>query len=218
MTFPYMVSGQNGTERYTLKFWEEAKENRHRSEKNGTPSFDTVLMVQVLVPGVSFLSVPTHEVERRDEENKVISKNEIIYKRYAKEIAECKAAEGGENMAGTPLSQLTFISVGQRALLNLHHIHSAEQFVTVPDSVLDQLGMGARTLRKQTQAWLDEAKGQAPLAALVASNEASNHRIAELEKQLQAALPRLAELEAKEAAANPTAPQPTPRARRSEAA
>ena len=67
--------------------------------------------------------------------------------------------------AGTPLSELTFLSQGKRLELKALNIHTAEALASLDGGPLKMLGIGGREMKNQAAAYLAKAAGNADVFA-----------------------------------------------------
>lgn len=181
MADPVFLKAPDGN--YVWFEWNTEK-NDGASTKEGRPMFDKVLMMHVVSPGAP-KSSPVHVVERQKPGEEAIFVE--FFKRYRAQIDAFKADETGGVLAGTPLEQLPFLDMATRATMRAMHIYTAEALSELPENGIQNLGMGARQWKQEAVAFLEAAKGGAPVTRLIADNErltAENERMADTIKQL----------------------------------
>lgn len=191
MADPVFLKAPDGN--YVTFMWDTEK-NEEASTKEGRPMFDKVLIMHVHSPGAP-KSVPAHVVERQKpgEDAKPV---EFHVRKYREQIDAFKRDATGGDMAGTPLEQLPFLDMQTRAMLRAMNIHTAEALAELGENGIQNVGMGGRAWKQQAQAFLEAAKGGAPMVKLIADNErleAENKRlsdsIAELASRMDAIEP-----------------------------
>lgn len=181
MADPVFLKAPDGN--YVWFEWNTEK-NEEASTSEGRPMFDKVLMMHIVSPGAP-KSSPVHVVERQKPGE--AAKPVEFFKRFKAQIDAFKADETGGVMAGTPLEQLPFLDMSTRATMRAMHIHTAEALAELPENGVANLGMGARQWKQEAIAYLEAAKGGAPVTRLIAENErldAENKRLAEVVKGL----------------------------------
>lgn len=181
MADPVFLKAPEGN--YVTFAWDTEK-NEEASTKEGRPMFDKVLVMHIHSPGAP-KSVPAHIVERQKpgEESKPV---EFHYRKYKAQIDAFKADATGGDMTGTPLEELPFLDMSIRATMRAMGIHTAEALAELPENGIQNLGMGARTWKQQAQAFIEHAKGGAPMTRLIAENEDLKLRLAELADRMDA--------------------------------
>lgn len=147
-----------------IQFFTDAKQNAAETLKQGRPVFDEKTFIQINIPGDK-----NTEIIREAREG---DKNE-----YSR---QWKAYEEGRerHIDGTPLSEWPLMSRSQIAELNAINIWSVENLVDLPDSGLDNIGMGARALQQKAQQFLD---AQSDTSAQLAETQ---RQLAELQEQV----------------------------------
>ena len=164
----------SGNDAARPRFFKQPVYNKAKSDEENRPIFDTREMVEVKIPGdrnFSFVS----EVE--DEHRARWPKD---YEAFQKGL---ELATTGTPLEEWPNPQLT---VGRIEELKHLNIFSVEDLSNVADRDGPQLGMGWRELRKQAQAWLEDAKGGAEMAQLAKENEDLKARLEALERTMAA--------------------------------
>lgn len=148
-------------------FKREAIENEYKSAEQGRPIFDTVEIIQIIIPGDKHTII-----DRRVKEDDKI--------RFADEYARFKA---GEEIAldGTPLEAWPRLKTADVYQLKAIGFHTVEHIANCADTHLGRLGIGGMHLRELARAYLEAAANGGNSERLVAEN-------AQLRTQLQGAL------------------------------
>lgn len=161
-------------------FW-EAVANPAASAKEGVPIYDKGLMCRIVAPGQSKSDV-VYMLERWHGE-KLLTKHHA-HDKYAKLIDDFKRKEKGDGLDGTPIENLPGLDIRIAAQMRAMHIYTVEALRDCPDTVLQNIGMGAREYQQRAVAYLEAAAGGAPMTRLIAENEDLKTRMAIMEKQI----------------------------------
>ncbi len=151
--------------------------NEAKSKKAGRPIFDDMEICEIRFAAnkQTVAAFPAHDPEptaTRENQGQVVTYAEVYNDQYRKFKAQLS-----QEVAGTPLSELPFLTEAKRRELRALNIHSAEALAALDGPPLKQLGMGGRELKNQSQAYIDAAAGSADVTAMAA-------QIAELQRQL----------------------------------
>jgi hypothetical protein len=150
--------------------------NEAKSRKEGRPVFDDLDVCEIRFAANKMTAAvfPAHDPEP----NATRERGEIVTYAmlYNEQFRKFKAQEA-QDVAGTPLSELTFLTEAKRRELRALNIHTAEALAALDGPPLKQLGMGGREWKNQAQAYIDAAAGSADVTAMAA-------QIAELQRQL----------------------------------
>jgi hypothetical protein len=160
-----------------VKFYPDAKENKHASLKAGRPVFDDIEMCEIIIPGdrSRTLLVPALAEWKR------FGTTRVTYaERFKDHYARYKANEGPV-VEGTPLSEAPFLTMGQRASYKALDIYTVEQLAALSGQGIKNLGVGGLAVVQQAKAYLSAASSTADTAAMLI-------RIEELEAQLRESL------------------------------
>ena len=157
-----------GDNRLAVIFYKRAIKNESKTIEQGRPIFDEIDYIKILTPG----SRDTFESEA----------NETYQRRFAAQWAKYKANQTQE-VSGTPLDQVPWLTLGQVAELHAVNVRSVEALVGMPDN-LAQKFMGAHELKRRAQAFLDTAAGNAPAERLNAELAKRDAEIEELKRQM----------------------------------
>lgn len=155
-----------------VEFFYRPVQDPRATETEGRPIFREVPYVRIFMPG----DKSTEVCRKVKDDDKM---------RFAKQWdAFQKGAEPIVN--GTPLDQWPLLSVAQIAEFKALHIFTVEALAGVADSTLHQLGIGGRAIVAKAKAFIEDAKGKAPMQALVAENETLKEQIAALTVRMNA--------------------------------
>lgn len=165
-----------------IEFFVEAHQNLNKTREAGRPIYDDKEMVRIKFVGdpkkelVEFANV---KFMRDPQSGEWIDYRQAYHRHY-------DAFKTGEAIkgSGTPLEELPFITAAKRAELKHLNIHTAEALAQLEGPSLTRVGMYARELKNQAQAYLDRARENATDARLAAVNAALMERIAALEAQI----------------------------------
>ena len=174
-----MFKTDDGT--YVQFHWIPVK-NTRESESQGRPIYDRSLVARIFIPG-DRLSIIDKEIERHFG-NSTKKVNHVNAQRFAKPLAAFLGGSVAPETMGTPLSQIPSLDVAQIAAMRDSKIYTVEQLAGVSDSNIHQLGMGAFELRAKAKAYLEQAKGQAPIDKLIAENRDLRTELEAIKAQL----------------------------------
>jgi hypothetical protein len=176
----------------------DTRQNKARSEADGTPRFDDVEMVEVLIPG-DRLNTPVFQV------------TDVHRKRWPVAYQNFKAGQE-DAVDGTPIDQLPGITKAQAQELRYYHILAIEQLASMPDDLLLKAQpMMGRPLRERAQRWVSMTAGNAVEEKLAAENRALRDKMGLMEQNhasMQTAIDGLTAQLAR--AGNDSAPAPPP--------
>ncbi len=166
-----------------IQFYWASDKNGAESEKAGRAVHDKVLRGRVMAPGVRQLAVPVFEIERHFSDG-TVKVNKFHAQRYAKQLEAFKTSAAAPELTGTPLTSWPALDVAQIANLKALNIHVVEALATLSDQHLVHFPPGTRALRDKANAFLEAAKGNAPVEKLSADLASSQEQIARLQQQL----------------------------------
>lgn len=182
-----------------IEFFTKAVEDKKKSRAEGRPIFKDVEFVRIRWAGDRnrMLVAPAHDKFARagGEHNEMLTYAQVYPKHYA-------AFREGMEIAseGTPIEQLPFLTKARIEELKRQNVRTAEQLAHLDGTLLTNLGMGARPLKEQAQAYLANAAGSADTTRLAAENT-------ELRDAMQIMQQQIDQMQAQ---VNPPAPQPVP--------
>ena len=168
------------------RFYIHTTPNEAKSKEAGRPIFDEMEVCEVrMAANKQTVGVfPAHEVFKKISRNDG-SMEELTYALAFNEQYKKFKANETQELAGTPLSELTFLSQGKRLELKALNIHTAEALASLDGTPLKMLGIGGREMKNQAAAYLAKAAGNADVTALAAENVALSERMAEMSKQIE---------------------------------
>jgi len=166
-----------------VEFFEDKHPNKKKSAEAGRPIYDYVEKARIRWAGDKnqVLTVFAHHPSsmRDPATNERLTYAQQFPDHY-KAFKEQREFHG----SGTPLSELPFLTEAKRAELRAFNIHTAEAIASLDGSTLQKLGMGARELKNHVEAWLEEAKGGAPIAKLAAENTALQDQVSQMKAEM----------------------------------
>lgn len=176
-----------------VQFYEKPIKSEAASVKEGRPIYHTAIMARIMAPGMKN-QIVDEQIELLDENKAVIKRKPWVMNPntglpiyYTDRFKEAYKAwrEGRSLDDGTPLETYTRLDVAQVAMLQQLGIRSLENLASLPDSALSNLGPGGRQMRDEAKNFLEAAKGNAPVAKLVAENDAMKEQLAELQRKFE---------------------------------
>jgi hypothetical protein len=156
-----------GDENLLVKFYMDLVEDTSASKKQGRPIFKEVEWIDIRIPG----SRDTRVRPARDKDKQRFPQHYAAFK--------ARTAEDGEEVVGTPLEIWPVISASQAAEMRFFNIRTVENLAGAPDSLGEKF-MGFSAIKTKAAAFLEAAKGAAPILALqerVEQLEATNQRL-----------------------------------------
>jgi hypothetical protein len=141
--------------------------NDAKSEEAGRPVYEDVAFFEKWTPGdsTSIICRPARPNDKQE---------------YAREWEQFQAKQE-QKPDGTLLSELAFLTEGQRLEFAAVRCVTAEQLLAMPDNVAQKFA-GINQIKQRVKAYLDAAAGNAPLLKLQSEIEARDARIAVLEE------------------------------------
>lgn len=150
-----------------------------RSAQEGRPIFEDQEFVEILIPGAK--SSPVRPVSDEDRRT------------WPREYEAFKRSESQEGLSGTPLKEWPAMNRSMVKEFNGVNIYTVEQLVAMPDSLLQNAGLGAREWQAKAKVFLDQAAGGAAASALAAELEAMRADNEGLKAQVTELIKRLDE-------------------------
>jgi len=207
-----LMPGPDGS---ILRFFYDTERNEQATIAEGRAIFDTVLSVDVITPGQK-TSTPRFELERIwSPQSKAVlgfttdSKKGYKYAEFAEQIERFKKQESVGELGGTPLKMWPRIDRSMAATLMAANVFTVEALANLSDTNLEVVGLGARELREQAKAFLEQAAGGADLSVLTAARVNLEAQVKDLQQSLALANAQNAELQRKLAGAgDATTPAP----------
>jgi len=159
-----------GDDKLFVVFYRSTELNEQKSVEAGRPVHDDIELVKIIIPG------------QRDS---VVSKATPDYQlRFPKQWAQFKA-NTTQLGSGTPLKEVSFVTLAQAADLAAMNVHTVEQLAGMADSQAHSF-MGFQSLKQRAASYLENAAGNAPLVKMQAELESRDAKIAELEASVAA--------------------------------
>ena len=157
-----------GDDKLFVVFYGGTRINEAKSQEAGRPVHDDVDLIKIIVPGQrdSVVAEATYDYQQR----------------FPRQWAQYKANKE-QTGSGTPLSELTWLTAAQIADLKAMNVHTVEQLAGISDAQAHSF-MGFHGLKQRAQAYLEAAKGNAPLIQMQAALDERDAQIAALQTQL----------------------------------
>lgn len=145
------------------EFYNGTVENELKTREMGRPIHDDVVMVRIYWSGnaKSELHCPAHD---RSDRYNLLEDRTKVWLTWAEAFPkqwEAFNAGHSQDAAGTPISELPFLTEARRKELRAVNIRTAEQLAALSDATTAKLGMGISDLRRKAQAFLERAAGAA---------------------------------------------------------
>lgn len=166
-----------------IEFYNDAQENPAESKKQGRPIFEDVEMIRIKIVGdpKSSIIAPAHSSPSRDPETGLpitYAQKFPEHYRYFKDNRDQQAA------AGTPLTEVPWLTAAKRAELKALNILTVEGLALLDGTLLQRIGMGARELKNKAQTWLDLAAGTAVESKMAGELASRDEEIEALKRQM----------------------------------
>lgn len=167
-----------------IEFFNDTAPNLARSREEGRPIFDDVEMVKIQIVGdpKNTLIAPASYASKRNPETGEpwpYSEQYPEHYRYFKDNADQQRA------AGTPLTEVPWLTAAQRAELKALKIYTVDGLAMLDGTMLQRIGMGGRELKNKAQAWLDAAAGHAAESRMGEELAARDREIEALKEQMK---------------------------------
>lgn len=161
--------------------------NPQKSKQAGRPIYDEQEVCRIRFAGNKHTVgvFPAHEVFKQEADETGFVQPVTYAMEYKDAYLKFKAGDA-QTVAGTPLTELPFLSVGKRLELKALNIHTAETLAALDGNALKMLGMGGRDLKTQATAYLETAAGTRNAVQLSEALEIRDREIAELREQIAA--------------------------------
>lgn len=171
-----MASSSDQPQRHNLyvEFFAHSRQDSQKSLAEGRPIFKDVDYVRIMVPGdkSSIIERPVRLGHAPQHDNIRFAPQYRAYKERREQVLE-----------GTPLSEWPLITKSHVNELAHYKIKTVEQLASVPDSVAQNF-RGITRLRQQAAAYMESAKGAAPVAQMQAQLDEMKQKNEFLQKQL----------------------------------
>lgn len=160
-----------GDDRLYVTFSRKPKLMAHESREAGRAIFREVDFIRIMVPGDK-LTVVEREVD------------EIDRRRFASRYEKWLAGAGNV-IEGTPLASLPKMTPAKVEEYKFFNIHTVEQLAEAADNV-GQKFFGFQEDKRSAKAFLELAKGNAPIEKMQAELKERDAKIDELQAQVEA--------------------------------
>lgn len=160
-----------GDEKLFVQFYRRPMLQPGLSEQEGRAIYKEVDFIKIMVPGdkLSIVDKPVDEIDRR---------------RFADKYAKWLAG-AGNTVVGTPIASLPKMTPAKAEEYKFFNIHTVEQLAEAADSV-GQKFFGFQEDKRAAKAFLEIAKGNAPLEKMNAELKERDVKIEELQAQIEA--------------------------------
>lgn len=162
-----------------VRFYHDTSQNKFKSHEEGRPVFDDIEMCEILVPADRQRSilVPAHAAWKK------FGTTSVTYaERFREQYARFKRDEG-PIVQGTPLNEVPFLTMADKASLKALQVYTVEQLASLTGQGLKNIGAGGLVKQQAAIAYLSNAAGTADTAKM-------QRTIAELQEQLAALQPK----------------------------
>lgn len=166
-----------------VEFYMDTKENPARSREEGRPIFEDVEMVKIQIVGdpKNTLISPAHYASKRHPET---GEPWTYAEQYPEHYRFFKDNADQQSAAGTPLTEVPWLTAAQRAELKALKIYTVDGLAQLDGTSLQRLGMGGRELKNKALAWLDQAAGHAVESRMAEELAARDREIDALKEQM----------------------------------
>ncbi len=165
------VGARNPDAALSVRFYSRAVQNNVATSEAGRPIFQDITYVEIMTPGNSLNIIDT---PARDDHKR----------RFPIQWAAFNNANGGEQATvGTPITSWPFLTKAQAEEMRAMKFLTVEMLANASDGQLQVIGMcggmNPMVLRERAKAYLDAAKGAAPMEHL-------SSKLAEATKMIEA--------------------------------
>ncbi len=166
-----------------VAFYTEPVEDPQATREQGRPIFKDEEFIFIVISGdpKNTLRAPAHSQTDRDPSTGAAR---TYAQKFPEEYRYFRANEDQQQSAGTPLAEVPWMSAARREELKALKIFTVEALAGLDGTLLQRIGMGARELKNQAQAWLDAAAGSATNSKLASELAARDEQIAALQQQM----------------------------------
>jgi hypothetical protein len=164
----------------SVRFFKDGVLDELRTKVEGRPIYRDVDKVEIKIAGdrLNVFVAPANDVSSvAGQYGKHLTYAELHYKQY-----EAFKREEEYSVAGTPLSELVFLTEGNRKELRGINVHTAEALAGLEGSALKMLGAGGRILKNKATEFLALAADTAVYSKLNDENAELKARLDALEK------------------------------------
>lgn len=151
------------------KFYVRPEQDEEKSAKEGRPVFKDVEYIEIITAG-----------DAKDVRRRPVREAD----KYRFREAYSKFREGDQDqLVGTPISEVTWISAAIREELHFAKVRTVEQLAELNDQACGRLP-GMYDMKRKAAQWLQKANDSAPFTALHKENEELKSRLEALEASL----------------------------------
>jgi len=157
--------------RLFVQFYRQPMLQPGKSREAGRAIYQEIDCIKIMVPGdkLSVIDRPVDDLDRR---------------RFADRYAKWQAGAGA-TIEGTPLASLPRMTPGKVEEYKYFNVHTVEQMAAAPDN-LGQKFMSFHEDKRSAKAFLEIAKGNAPIEKMNEELKARDAKIEELQAQIEA--------------------------------
>lgn len=154
-----------------IRFYNDAFEDKNKSEKEGRPVFRDVEMVELRFPadrnrsGI-FRAAATCIDPRTQKRITYMERFNEQYKRFK--------SDQPQMVTGTPIKEAPFLTEAQRRSMKALDVYTIEQLAGLSGTQLKNLGVGGGELQQKAIAYIENARGTADVVAMAAEIERLN--------------------------------------------
>jgi cell division protein FtsB len=166
-----------------VEFYMDTREIPNKSREAGRPIYEDIEMVKIRFAGDKY-NVHVAPANEYGAKRDPMTNQRLT---YAQQFPEhYRAFKDGIEFhgSGTPLSEAPFLTMAKRKELEAANVFTLEALAGLDGTFLQKLGMGARELKNQAEAYLETAKGTAVATKLAAENEAMKAQMEALKAQM----------------------------------
>ena len=170
-----------GDERIAVQFYMGAVQNDSKTTEAGRPIFDDMECIKIFNSKDNIIDRPLRDSDKQ---------------RWPRQYAAWKQGDQEAGLSGTRLEQWGMLTRAQAEEFKYFKIFTVEQLADAPDSAAHNF-MGFQKYKGLAKAYIEMAKGQAPILKLQKELEQANGTIASQKDQLDKLAERLSVLEKK---------------------
>ncbi len=145
----------------SVQFFLHPQENPRKSKEAGRPIFDEIEMVSIAAPGNTKSEVVAFASSEHYDSN--VQKQWTYAERFPEHYDAFKRGLDSQ-VQGTPLSEVGFLTIAQKAELKAKKIVTVEQLAAMADRDIKKMGIGFREHVDAAKAYLDVSSGTSELA------------------------------------------------------
>jgi hypothetical protein len=154
--------------RLLVQFFMTAVQDKAASEAEGRPIFKEVPNVRIITPG--------------SRDVMVTRATEGYQRRFARHWERFKQ-QADQNIDGTRLEEVPWLTVGTIQELKAVNVHSLEALASMPDSAINKM-MGMVGFRQKARNFIENAKAQVPFVKMQAQLDERDNQIATMQEQI----------------------------------